>query len=482
MKFFTSEKLGPTQSVTPEGFLLCQNVPLARTTERDGPMLYGDGETQVSLGRDGLVRIDRSPEEVFRAETVASFNGKPVVDAPGHPPEDVLPTNWRDYTVGVVTNPRRGQGIHDDCMVGDLLIWDQVAIDAIRAGKREVSCGYNCDYFELEPGRGLQRNIIGNHVALVDAGRCGPRCAIGDSASCGCSDHQTETEEEVPMTLKERIKAAFKSKDESALTTALEDMPEGENRSSPETHVHVHVADAKTKDACDESEEEEEKEEKEEEKSKDKAMDAAVADRFKQVDLRLDGLSADVKAIKDAVTASDEEDGATEDGDTEDEMVEGSLEMEVPEGATHDAKGKLRKMRDSAPLADAFQETVSLAEIILPGVRVPTFDAKQMPKRTITTLCNFRRRVLDQAYTTDVEVRDLMDELIAGRDFKKYTCDGVQSMFRAVGVMKKRSNQDDFRPTYGPAASGGGTGIRSQSIRTIADLNKHLAEHYNKAH
>ncbi len=74
----------------------------------------------------------------------------------------------------------RQRFIEDDILLADLLITDKAAIESVRAGLREVSCGYDADYEQIEPGRGRQRNIIGNHVALVEKGRCGSRCAIGD--------------------------------------------------------------------------------------------------------------------------------------------------------------------------------------------------------------------------------------------------------------------------------------------------------------
>ena len=55
MRYFTQEQLGETQSLTPEGFLLCENVPLARI----GEMLYADGEVPVTA-KDGVIRIHRS--------------------------------------------------------------------------------------------------------------------------------------------------------------------------------------------------------------------------------------------------------------------------------------------------------------------------------------------------------------------------------------------------------------------------------------
>ncbi|MFU1949286.1 DUF2213 domain-containing protein, partial [Bordetella avium] len=173
MPFYTVQKLGEKQELTNEGFLLCRDVPIARI----GELLYADGEVPVEATPDGLIKINRSPEEVFRPETIASFEGKPVTL--DHPDDFVTPETWRQLAVGTVQNVRQGQGIENDYLFADLLITDAQAIEDIRSGLREVSCGYEADYEQVEPGRGEQRNIIGNHVALVERGRCGPRCAIG---------------------------------------------------------------------------------------------------------------------------------------------------------------------------------------------------------------------------------------------------------------------------------------------------------------
>ena len=64
-------------------------------------------------------------------------------------------------------------------MLADLIITDPRLIEAILAGKREISCGYTYELCE-ENGKYIQRRIRGNHVAVVDAGRAGPRVCIKD--------------------------------------------------------------------------------------------------------------------------------------------------------------------------------------------------------------------------------------------------------------------------------------------------------------
>lgn len=177
LRFYTDEALGPSQGLTKEGFLIAQGVPIART----GIQVYGSGEVPVDAGPDGRILIDRSPEEVFRPETIASFEGKPITL--DHPISDVTIDNWRELACGHAQNIRRGDGALDDLLLGDLVITCPNAISAVRSRDiRQVSAGYDADYESTGPGRGRQTNIIGNHIALVNEARCGPRCSIGDHA------------------------------------------------------------------------------------------------------------------------------------------------------------------------------------------------------------------------------------------------------------------------------------------------------------
>jgi len=452
MRFYTTEQLGPKQSRTPEGYLLIEDVPIART----GTQIYGPNETPVSAGPDGISRIDRNPEEVFRAETIASFNGKSFVDE--HPYEDVNPTNWFNLEKGQVLHPRRGSGAADDVLFADIIVKDAQTIQRILGGKREVSCGYDADYIETEPGRGRQVNIIGNHVALVESGRCGPRCAIGD--------RQTVKEPEM-KSLKDRILDAFKKKDEGAMTAVLDELPEN---GATATHVHVHSA-GRTRDA--------ESEEEEEEDDKKKTRDAAIDARFNKVEDAIDSVSKDVKEMKrsyDASREEEEEDEEDDDKKTKDEEIE--FEAEAPPG-TNDAAFK--GLKDSKPFADSFQAALALGEIIVPGIGVPTFDAKAKPGKTVDAICAFRRRVLDSATGDNLTFRD---ELLNGHDLKTRKCGEVRTLFQAVGTFAKNRNNGTVRASTGDSALPPGT-IRTSAglgvtgkIKSIAELNKANAERY----
>lgn len=158
----------------PEGYLYCLNVPIARTGKQ--PYL----RRELGLEGEGIVQVIRTPEEVFSKATIASFEGMPVCD--DHPFADVDSGNITAYGKGHVQNVRRGQPPDDDLLFADIIITHEDLIDAVLSGKREISCGYKCDYYQAEDGNVYQRAIRGNHVAVVDNGRAGNRVAIRDAA------------------------------------------------------------------------------------------------------------------------------------------------------------------------------------------------------------------------------------------------------------------------------------------------------------
>ena len=179
MNFLVTERISDNMRRTPDGFLLCLNVPIART----GSLQYTPAEMpHIPPGPGQFVTVERPEGVVFSAETMASFNGKPVVI--GHPSTDsglLTPSTARMAAIGNMQNIRRGSGSDSDKLLADLLITDAIAISLIESGQlREVSCGYRGIVEPTGPGRGVQTAVIGNHLALVDRGRAGAECAIKD--------------------------------------------------------------------------------------------------------------------------------------------------------------------------------------------------------------------------------------------------------------------------------------------------------------
>lgn len=159
----------------PEGYLICVNVPIARS----GTQQY----LQDEIGQRGekAVTVYRPEEEVFSPATMASFEGMPVTNDHPDNEDGVNAENSQYLAKGHCQNVRRGTGKDKDLLIADLVIMDPGTIEDIMNGKREISCGYNYELSE-EDGKLVQRQIRGNHIAIVDKGRAGHRVCIKDSA------------------------------------------------------------------------------------------------------------------------------------------------------------------------------------------------------------------------------------------------------------------------------------------------------------
>ncbi|MDN7413578.1 DUF2213 domain-containing protein [Burkholderia vietnamiensis] len=421
MRFFTIQKLGPKRSLTPEGFLLCEDVPVART----GDMLYAEGEVPIEAGPDGLIRISRTPEEVFRDETMASCQGKDVTL--DHPDDFVAPANYTTLTRGVMLNPRRGSGIEDDLLLADILIKDPAAITAVQDEEiEEVSLGYEADYEQVSPGRGVQRNIVVNHVAIVPRGRCGPRCAIGDKEpEMKTKDSKTSRR---PAWL-DRLMQSMKAKDEAGVEEALKEGQEAMDE---------------------ESEEEREAREAKEKEGKTGDALAQILKTVKALDARMAKIEA-----RDA-DPDDDDDDDDDDGKkkpTDDTIIEA------------ETAGKLDQSEVDLYTGDSARLIAARAEILAPGVKLPTLDGLKTKDRAVA-LCKCQRRALDQAYETDAG-RAAIAPFLGRRapDFEALPAQVVDAIFTGAAELMRAKNNAG-------SSSGKVTTRDFGKARTVADINE----------
>lgn len=216
-RFLTAEKISPLKEKTPEGYLLCRDVPISRV----GSFEYSAAEVGLpNIGR--AVQVRRPEEQIFNPETIASFEAKPVVI--GHA-RFADPDNWREIAVGTTQNVRRGEGDKSDFLLADLLLTDRKAIEAVESGDlKEVSCGYDADTQETPQGI-EQIGIVGNHVALVVSARCSG-CKIGDGS--------------MTTSLKTRLRKLFRDGNEDAFNEEVDklqvqdgDAPDGAPAPAP---------------------------------------------------------------------------------------------------------------------------------------------------------------------------------------------------------------------------------------------------------
>lgn len=199
---------------TPEKYLICLGVPIARTGTQD--YLVEEIFTEEDAKKYGLdygdkVTLHRRPEDLFTQDSLRSYEGKSFTFH--HPPVMVDVDNVYEYEEGHVQNIRR-EGDH---VVGDIVVKDAKTIEAIKNGTREISCGYTFDIVKGPDGELYQTNFIGNHVALVEHGRAGSNVRIYDH------DIEEKTMTEKKGSIFARMFKAFaKDADGEAIDEALE--------------------------------------------------------------------------------------------------------------------------------------------------------------------------------------------------------------------------------------------------------------------
>ncbi|WP_391485576.1 DUF2213 domain-containing protein [Acinetobacter baumannii] len=417
--FYTTGQLGRTRETTPEGYLLCRDVPLARI----GKLLYADGEVPVTADNSGLIIIERGEDVLFDPRTIASFEGKPVTD--DHPKGWVTPENWKKLSNGTAHDVRRGEDEDSDCLVADLLITDKDMIDAVMKGKVEISLGYDADYTEISVGKGIQTNIFGNHIALVKKGRCGSRCKIGDSFMPKQSKGWLESLRKAKRTIDEALEKA-KSTDEEDVETEDDDEDD----------------DGKTTDA---------------------AINRELLKTLKTVqttvqtfDERLSNLEKKKTKDSESETEDDDEEDDGKGKETEDDILEAEQAQKLSEQGIQNHTG------------DSLQEVLSRAEVLVPGFKMPTFDSANNGPAVLNT----KRNVLKQAYATEDGQKALKPFVGATPNFDTMPAYTVDAAFIGASELIKQQNN----------AAGVRSGISTRDFGraplTPAEINKRNREHW----
>jgi len=155
------------------GFLTAP-VKLART----GVQNYLGIELGMKDRAAEEIGVFRSPAEVLHPDSIKSFINLVVTD--NHPAVFVTIDNVKLLQKGQVSEVIKA----DDGLSGVITITDKNQIEKIIKGKVEVSVGYS-NQLKKEKGtydgdkyEFVQTEIRANHLAIVDAGRCGPSCKL----------------------------------------------------------------------------------------------------------------------------------------------------------------------------------------------------------------------------------------------------------------------------------------------------------------
>jgi len=171
---------------------------------------------------------------------------------------------------GVIHNPI----FENDTLYADISVYSESLKQKIEDGKKELSLGYFCKYHKekgVYKGQAydyVQEDMVGNHIALVDNGRCGSDVKVFDSKCTMDSldivekfeseNDLKKNQENGTITTTERKDNKMKHISLDELKTILDEVLEEEKAKEVSEKVEKKATD------------EEEKEEKEEKKAEDK--------------------------------------------------------------------------------------------------------------------------------------------------------------------------------------------------------------------
>ena len=333
-----------TKKIDPNGFWFIKHNPISK----EGVFPY--------LGH--TISDECEPNKIYKVYRPASTL-KDSVETWDNPPKPFIDdhemlgegfTAIDDRPVqGIISNPSFDKGV----LYADITVYSEDLKQNIENGKKELSLGYFCKYrkergvFKGEVYDYVQYDMVGNHIALVDAGRCGSdvkvfdhKCTM-DSLDLGgfesplkktSEDGIIESKEtkgtEMYVTIDEvrrlltesftygdevdpKVKLIMEALESKAKSTLDEDEKEEEKKS--EDSDDEEKEEKKAEDKCGKDEDEEKKESEDEDES-EKEEKKETADSIKELMSVVKDMALDIKKL----VAKDEDDNEEEKKESED--------------------------------------------------------------------------------------------------------------------------------------------------------------------
>lgn len=164
-------------------FWIIRDNPIIKT----GVFPYLGRQISPDLNPTQIYNVLRPEDELFKKKTINSFNMLPITIGHallGSKDEGLTPPEEKGIE-GTTGEHAKRTG---DKMTNTIKLYSERIKDEINNGKKELSAGYFCDFMPESgtyQGRHydyVQRNIDGNHIALVEKGRNGSDVRVMDSA------------------------------------------------------------------------------------------------------------------------------------------------------------------------------------------------------------------------------------------------------------------------------------------------------------
>jgi hypothetical protein len=178
----TPDASSPNRKEDVNGWYEIKENPLSKV----GVFPYLGKTIHESLDPETIYHVYRPAEELSKEDTLKSFRLLPWIDDHvmlGSSDDGLTPAEKKGVQ-GVIGEEILFDG---EYLKGNLKVFSEKLMNLIKNGKKELSIGYRCLYdlvpgvYNGQPYDAIQREIRGNHVALVDEGRSGPDVAVLDS-------------------------------------------------------------------------------------------------------------------------------------------------------------------------------------------------------------------------------------------------------------------------------------------------------------
>jgi hypothetical protein len=323
------------------------------------------GFQELGLEPDKVYNLYRHPEELEKA--APTFNNLQLLDL--HTAVDASDPKM-DRTCGTIGSDVAFDGKY---LTASIAVWTQPAIELIKSKKAaQLSSSYR--YFaDMTPGvtsggvafDGIMRNIIGNHVALVEEGRAGPEVCVSDSLPVGLKAMKHSQVIATIATVIPTLTAAQRLALDAAFDKKAKDDKESEDCSAMDAYEREEAMDSREEE-MDAREEESDKDESDEKARGDrkKARDARAKDRAKRA---RDRKSAKDKA-KDENVEEKAEDKASDKANDVALAIDAALNARIASGKLITAEAAQKLASDAVAkvegIAKAKQDVIPLVGVV----------------------------------------------------------------------------------------------------------------------
>ena len=358
--------------VDENGFWIIKKNPISK----EGVFPYLGHTISADCEPNKVYKVYRSGETLKESVPTWDNPPKPFIEDHEMLGEGFTAVDDR-HVQGVISNPVYEDGV----LYADIAVYSESLKEAIENGKKELSLGYFCKYrkesgtFDGEEYDYVQEDMVGNHIALVDAGRCGSDVKVFDSR-CTMDKLDINGDDNLPLKKNEEcgnieLTGQNETKDEAMAKYVLvsevnailkEAFKWGDGEIDPKADLIAKLLDAKsvegvvpttdeddsdeekkTEDKCGKDEDDSEEEEK-------KTEDSDEEEEKETKDDALEDIKAMIAEIKALLTPKSEDEDETKESEKEKESEDEDESEEEKESEDEDELEEEKKSSEDSAI------------------------------------------------------------------------------------------------------------------------------------